>query len=131
MRIILGLLGLMLSAPALAQGTAAQAAFLQSADTGNVAAMVDMLDGRIGLRGGASMPRKQFERMMGDCYLRRVSAGEGGAMLASWMCKDGEGSKMVLARVLDEGGAVSIEGLSETPLKAPMPPRTGSALEGR
>jgi len=127
-RVLLGLVGLMLAAPVAAQGTPAQAAFLKAADAGNVSAMGAMLGGRIGLRGGASMPRRQFERMMADCYLRRATAGEGGAVMASWMCKDGDGSKMVVARVLDEGGAVAIDGLSETKLKAPMSPRSGSAL---
>jgi len=64
------------------------------------------------------------------CYLRRVSAADAGAMMASWMCKDGDGSKMVLARVLDEGGSVAIEGMAQTPMNTPAPPRAGSALGG-
>ena len=125
------LLGLVLAVPAAAQGSATQMAFLQAADAGDVAAMGRMLPGRVGLRGGASMPTREFLKTLSACYLRRVGAGDGGAVMANWMCRDGEGSKMVLARVLDEGDAVSIEGIAETPLKTPAPPRAGSALGGR
>lgn len=130
MRALAVLALLMAPFPAAAQGTPAQMAFLQAADAGDVAAMGRMLPGRIGVRGGASMPSKEFLKLISACYLRRASAGEGGAMMASWMCPDGAGSKMVLARVLDEDGSVAIEGMAETPLKAPPPPRAGSALRG-
>jgi hypothetical protein len=130
MRRLPALLALVLAAPVLAQGTPAQMAFLQAADAGDAAAMGRMLPGRVGVRGGASMPSKEFLKMLSACYLRRVSAGDGGAMMANWMCREGEGSKMVLARVLDEGGSVVVEGVAETVLKTPPPPRTGSALGG-
>jgi hypothetical protein len=124
------LLPFLIAMPALAQGTPVQMAFLQAADAGDVAAMGRMLPGRIGVRGGTTMPAREFLRQVGGCYLRRVGPAEGGAVLASWMCKDGEGSKIVVARVLDADGALALEGLSETPLKTPPPPRTGSALGG-
>ena len=124
------LLAILLAAPVLAQGTPAQMAFLQAADAGDVGGMGRMLPGRVGLRGGASMPSKEFLKVISACYLRRVSAADAGAMMASWMCKDGDGSKMVLARVLDEGGSVAIEGMAQTPMNTPAPPRAGSALGG-
>jgi hypothetical protein len=124
------LVGVALAAPVLAQGSSVQMAFLQAADAGDTSAMGRMLPGRVGLRGGASMPSREFLKMLSACYLRRVSAGDGGAMMANWMCREGEGSKMVLARVLDEGGSVVVEGVAETVLKTPPPPRTGSALGG-
>lgn len=131
MKRLTALMVLVLAAPvAAAEGTPAQMAFLQAADAGDMAAMGRMLPGRVGVRGGASMPSKEFLKMLSACYLRRVSAGDGGAMMANWMCAEGSGSKMVLARVLDEGGSVAIEGIAETVLKTPPPPRSGSALGG-
>jgi hypothetical protein len=129
-KLLMALMVLALAAPVAAEGTPAQMAFLQAADAGDAAAMGRMLPGRVGVRGGASMPSKEFLKMLSACYLRRVSAGDGGAMMANWMCAEGNGSKMVLARVLDEGGSVAIEGIAETVLKTPPPPRTGSALGG-
>jgi|GEM_PF-5780946 len=114
-----------------AGATPAQTAFLRAADSGDTSAMAQLLPGKIGLRGGATMPTKLFLKQISDCYLRRAAPGQGGDMMASWMCKEGNGSKMIVARVLDEAGEVAIEAMAETPLNTPAPPRTGSALAGQ
>ncbi|WP_439534656.1 hypothetical protein [Polymorphobacter sp.] len=127
--IVGALAGIMLAGPALAQA-ASPMDFLRAADRGDVAAMEVMLEGRVGLRGGTNIGAGKFMKMIEGCYLRRASAAPAGQMMASWMCKDGEGSKIVLARVVVEDGELALEGVAETPMKWPAPPRTGSALAG-
>ena len=127
MKSFLALTALTIAAPALAQ-TPAQTNFLRAADAGDISAMAQMLPGRIGLRGGATMPSKLFLKQISACYLRRAYAGDGGDMLASWMCQAGNGSKMIVAHVLDQNGSVAIEAMAETLLTTPAPARAGSAL---
>ena len=122
------------AAPAMAQTAPTPAGkFLQAADTNDFKTMAALMARTVPTSTGGTITSAEFIRKLSNCYLRRIyPVDKAEAIMAGWMCDEGQGkSRVMIAKVADGGGLAQVTDARELRSDQPAPPARGSAFAVR